>query len=74
MADKGNETFKGLLFLTSIGITLAASIIVGLVIGVYLDRLFSTKPLLTVIFIFFGAAAGFKNIYDTVKKYAFKNS
>jgi len=74
MADKGNETFKGLLFLTSIGITLAASIIVGLVIGVYLDRLFSTKPWLTVIFIFFGVAAGFKNIYDTVKKYAFKNS
>jgi len=74
MAGKGNETFKGLLFLTSIGITLAASIIVGLVIGVYLDRLFSTKPWLTVIFIFFGVAAGFKNIYDTVKKYAFKNS
>jgi len=74
MADKGNETFKGLLFLTSIGITLAASIIVGLVIGVYLDRLFSTKPWLTVIFIFFGVAAGFKNLYDTVKKYGFKNS
>ncbi len=63
----------GVLFLSSIGMSMVASILIGLVIGIYLDRYFDTKPWLTIVFIFIGVAAGFKNIYNTVKKYGFKN-
>ncbi|MBI5599721.1 MAG: AtpZ/AtpI family protein [Deltaproteobacteria bacterium] len=67
-----NGDLKGLLFLASIGTTMVASVLIGLAIGIYLDRLLSTKPWLTVIFILFGAAAGFKSTYDTIKRYALK--
>lgn len=62
--------FKGLAMLSSMGIAMVVSTFIGLLIGIYLDKLFSTKPWLTIIFLFFGIAAGFKNIYETIKKYA----
>ena len=67
--DKQGGVFRGLMQLASMGITMVASTFIGLGIGVYLDRLFSTKPWLTIIFLILGIAAGFKNIYETVKKY-----
>jgi ATP synthase protein I len=73
--DKGDGkkreegTFKGLANISSIGITMVASTIIGLLIGMYLDKYFSTKPLLTIIFLILGIAAGFKNIYEMIKKY-----
>jgi len=44
---------------------------VGLYIGVYLDKLFSTTPWLTIIFLIIGIIAGFINIYELIKKYGF---
>jgi ATP synthase protein I len=40
-----------------------AGIIVGLVIGLVLDNWFSTKPLFLIVFLAFGTAAGFYNVY-----------
>lgn len=60
---------KGLATLASMGITMAASTFIGLIIGIYLDKYFSTKPWLTIIFLFFGIAAGFKNLHTQTKKY-----
>lgn len=65
--DKG--FFKGLAMLASMGITMVVSTFIGLLIGIYLDGYFSTKPWLTIIFLFFGIAAGFRNIYLQTKKY-----
>ncbi|MEK6792089.1 MAG: AtpZ/AtpI family protein [Deltaproteobacteria bacterium] len=60
---------KGVSTLASMGITMVASTFIGLIIGIYLDKYFSTKPWLTIIFLFFGVAAGFKNIHTQTKKY-----
>ncbi len=69
--DKGVGTgvFRGLSMLASMGITLVAATFIGLIIGIYLDRYFSTHPWLTIIFLIFGIAAGFRNIYTLVKRY-----
>jgi len=61
--------FKGLAMLASMGIAMVVSTFIGLVMGIYLDKYFGTKPWLTIIFLIFGIAAGFKNIYTLSRKY-----
>lgn len=70
-ADGGvsGGVFRGISMLASMGITLVAATFIGLIIGIYLDRYFSTHPWLTLIFLLLGIAAGFKNIYTLVKRY-----
>ncbi|MBI1910719.1 MAG: AtpZ/AtpI family protein [Deltaproteobacteria bacterium] len=67
----GRGFFKGLAMLASMGISMVVSTFIGLLIGIYLDGFFNTKPWLTIIFLFFGIAAGFRNIYLMTKKYGF---
>ena len=57
------KTYSNLLELSSIGINLAVSIFVGLGIGLFLDKLFNTKPFLMIVFLFIGIIAGFVNIF-----------
>lgn len=45
-------------FIGSLGFTIIASIILGLIIGSALDKLFNTKPVLTIIFTFIGVISG----------------
>ena len=61
--------FKGLAMLASMGIAMVVSTFIGLIMGIYLDKYFGTKPWLTLIFLIFGIAAGFKNIYTLSRKY-----
>lgn len=67
--DEGRGVLKGLATLASLGITLVVATFIGLAIGIYLDKKFSTKPWLTIIFLILGIAAGFKNIYTVIRKY-----
>lgn len=53
----------------SIGINLVAATFIGLGIGLYLDKLFSTAPWLMIIFLILGIAAGFKNLFAQAKKF-----
>ena len=64
---------KGLGLLTTLGITLVVSTFVGLLIGVYLDRFFSTKPLLTIVFLILGIIAGIRNIFVVTRRYGFRD-
>jgi len=73
MADDKKGNLQGVLHFTAVGITLAVSIVAGFGIGLYLDGVFSTEPWLMIVFTLFGIIAGFKNLYDTVKKYGFKD-
>jgi ATP synthase protein I len=66
---KRSGTLRGLGDLASMGITMVVSTFVGLLIGIYLDKYFDTKPWLTLIFLLFGIAAGFQSLYQAVKKY-----
>lgn len=71
MAEENNGPgfLKGIAMLASMGIAMVVSTFIGLLIGIYLDKFFGTKPWFTIIFLFFGIAAGFRNIYLMTKKY-----
>jgi F0F1-type ATP synthase assembly protein I len=71
MSDSRKEIMKLLGDFSTIGLTLAASIFVGVGIGYFLDhKVFKgrTAPWLTLIFLGFGIAAGFKNLYMLTKR------
>ncbi len=62
------RTFKDLAYYSSLGLQVALSIFIGLFFGIWLDRTWGTHPLFTLIFLGFGIAAGFKNIWLALKK------
>ena len=63
------RAIKDLAYYSSIGLSVALSIFIGLAIGVYLDRkVFNTTPWLTLIFLGLGIVAGFRNIGIAIKK------
>jgi ATP synthase protein I len=71
MTDSRKEVMKLLGDFSTIGLTLAASIFVGVGIGYLLDhKVFKgkTAPWLTLIFLGFGIAAGFRNLYILTKR------
>lgn len=53
--------------LAMVGTQLVVSIFIGFGFGYWLDTNFGTKPILMLVFGMFGIAAGFINIYRTVK-------
>jgi len=67
--NQGKGVFKGLAMLASMGIAMVVSTFIGLGIGIYLDGVFGTKPWLTIIFLIFGIAAGFKNMFEMTRRY-----
>ncbi len=68
MKRETRRYFRELAYYSSLGLQIALSIFIGLAIGVYLDRRFDTQPWLTLIFLGFGIAAGFRNIALAIKK------
>jgi len=66
MAGFGKEMTKMLVDVSTIGMTVAFSIFIGVGFGYYLDhRVFGgrTKPWFTLIFLGLGVAAAFLNLY-----------
>ena len=55
--------FRNLALLSSMGISSVLAVVIGVWFGLTLDRWFGTKPWFFFIFLFFGIAAGFKNVY-----------
>jgi len=53
---------------SSVGTSLAFSVIIGSAMGWWLDKLFGTKPWLFLIFMVLGIIAGFKNMIYFLKK------
>ncbi len=68
MKRETRRNLRELAYYSSLGFQIALSIVIGLAIGVYLDRRFETHPWLTLIFLGFGIAAGFRNIGLAIKK------
>lgn len=54
---------------SSVGIAMVLAIFGCLYVGIYLDRKFNTGNVFTVIFLFMGVAAGFRNLYVLIKRY-----
>jgi len=53
-----------------VGVQFAFSIIIGIVIGYYLDKWLNTFPWMTIFWLLIGFAAGLKNLYKELKKVA----
>ena len=68
MDEDLKKMFKTLGYLSSIGMAMALSIALGALIGYYLDRKFDTHPWFLLIFLGFGIAAAFRNLYILYKK------
>ena len=59
--DKQN-LFHSLAMISGMGISVVLAIAIGVWFGLTLDRWLGTKPWFFYIFLFFGIAAGFRNI------------
>ncbi len=68
MKRETRRYFRELAFFSSIGLSVALSIFIGLAIGVFLDGRFATSPWLTLLFLGFGILAGYRNIGLAIKK------
>jgi len=68
MNKETRRAFKDLAYYSSLGISVALAIFIGLGVGVWLDRKFDTSPWLTLIFLVLGIIAGFRNIALVIKR------
>ncbi|BDV00114.1 hypothetical protein TDMWS_01990 [Thermodesulfomicrobium sp. WS] len=65
---KKNDFFELLGMASVMGIHLVSGIIVGLVMGYYLDKWLGTKPWLLVVFLIFGIIAGYRNMFREMQR------
>jgi ATP synthase protein I len=70
---KEDGNLKGLILMSTIGISMGISIVIGLAMGYYIDRYLGTKPWFMLLFLIFGIIAGFRNLYKSVKQYGIKD-
>ena len=68
MEEDTKKTFRTLAYLSTVGLAMAFSIGIGAGIGYYLDNKFDTGPWLFFVFLGFGIAAAFRNLYLMYKK------
>ncbi|MDB4443874.1 AtpZ/AtpI family protein [bacterium] len=68
MDDETRKLFKTLGYLSTVGLSMAIAIGIGAVVGFYLDKKFGTDPWLFFVFVGFGIAAAFRNLYLMYKK------
>ena len=52
---------------STIGLEMVISVVIGILFGWWLDRLFNTKPWLTIVFMLFGIVAGFRSLFKLLK-------
>jgi len=77
-ADKNNkiddaqyrrEAMRAMGRVSQLGLTAVTCVIISLLVGYGLDRLFSTAPVFIVIFAFLGCGAAIKTMMDIAKKF-----
>lgn len=57
---------------SSFGFIIVFSVVVGLGIGLFLDKIFMTHPVFTVIFTVIGMASGIYTVFKEIKNYTNK--
>ena len=66
--DKDKSVYKQLFNASTVGMALVSGILVGGVMGYFLDKWLGTSPWLLFIFLIFGFIAGVKNALHYLKK------
>lgn len=72
--DGKKELLLTLGTLSTVGISVVVAIAIGVFIGLKLDKWLGTDPWFFFLFLFFGIAAGFRNIYIMVGKEIRRNN
>jgi F0F1-type ATP synthase assembly protein I len=62
-----------LLKLSSLGLEMGAGVVIGLLVGMWLDKQFSTEPWLMLLFLAFGFVAAGKAVARAIKKGIFED-
>jgi ATP synthase protein I len=68
MNKEKRRYIKDLAYFSTVGLSMALAVFIGLAIGVYLDHRWDTSPWMTLLFLVLGIAAGFRNIGLAIKK------
>ena len=68
MDNETKKIIRTLGTVSTVGLAMAISIGIGALVGLYLDKKFGTAPWLLLIFLGFGVAAAFRNLYIMYKK------
>ena len=63
-----NNNKQGYSLGLKISMDLVSSIIAGVLIGLGVDKIFSTKPIFFIIFLLLGIITGFYNLFKSIKK------
>jgi ATP synthase protein I len=66
--EETKKYIKLLASVSTMGISMALAIVIGILIGYYLDKFFHTPPLFFFIFLILGIIAGFRNLYVIMKR------
>lgn len=62
--DNNSNTFRGIAKFSHIGVTMAASILIGVFLGRYLDERFGTNPWLLLVFSLLGVGGAFIRLFN----------
>ena len=68
LSMKGFQLESKWIQFSAMGLELGLSVIVGLLIGNFLDGQFGTEPWLLLLFLIFGLIAGFRSVFRLLKK------
>lgn len=68
MEEKDRKLLRMIGVLSTVGLTMVFATVIGLFIGLWLDKKFGTSPWLTGLFLLFGIIAGFRNLFVHVQK------
>ena len=63
-----STVFSDLLKFGTLGLEMGAAVVIGLLIGIYLDRRFNSEPWMTLIFLGFGFVAAVRNLLRALKR------
>ncbi|GAB6182483.1 AtpZ/AtpI family protein [Thermodesulfovibrio hydrogeniphilus] len=67
--DKTKKSiFKIMLEASALGINFVLCVVVGVILGYFLDKLINTFPIFSIIFLMAGFAAGIKEIFRFIRK------
>jgi ATP synthase protein I len=66
--DQKKEGFLAFITYGTLGLEMGLSVAIGIAIGYFLDSRFNTKPILSIVFLLFGVAAGMKRLYAALKR------
>jgi len=63
------ESMRAWSLILQLGISMIVPIMLCLFLGIWLDKVFGTKPVIMIVFIILGVCAGFRSVYVLTKEF-----